>query len=184
MVSEKKCSPGYSMLGFLAVSLFILMLMLTVVEYSDWVYGETLVTDLIDSDASRYLFIGGAAGGLLLAFSAIGRFEKGRPGRIGEGLFLVLVGIFIVWAAIFGMGDEIFDISIKLATLSFFLAVICSIYDDFEDNRRMLFGSLSIIFLISTLAMILVCEPGIYQIWFLILGSAWLLLRGVRALCA
>lgn len=184
MVSEKKCSPGYSMLGFLAVSLFILMLILTIVEYSEWVYGETLVTDLIDSDSSRYLFVGSAVGGLLLAFSAVGRFVKGRPGRIGEGLFIVLVGIFLVWASIFGMGERIFEISVKLAVLAFYLAVLCSIYDDFESNRRMVFGSLSIVFLISTLAMFAFTEPEVYQIVFLVLAPAWLALRGVRALCA
>ena len=183
MVSEKKCSPGYSILGFLAVSLFMLMLILTIVEYSEWVYGETLVTDLIDSD-SVYLFIGTSLGGLLLAFSAIGRFVEGRPGRIGEGLFIVLMGIFMVWAAIFGNGGDIFDLSVKLIVVAFFLAMICSIYDDFENNRRMVFGSLSIMFLMGTFSVFAFSEPEVYQIMFLILAPAWLLLRNVKALCA
>ncbi len=184
MVSEKKSSPGYPILGFLAVSLFILMLILTIVEYPGWVYGETLVTDLIDSDSSGYLTMGTAAGGLLLAFSAINRFEKGRPGKTGEGMFVILVGIFLIWASIFGPGEEIFDISVKLAFAALFIAMLFSIYDDFKENRHMLLGSLSIVFFISALSMFAFTEPAVYQIVFLVLGPAWLLIRNLLELCA
>lgn len=184
MISDNRSSLGYSMLGFLAVSLFILMLIFAIVDYPEWVCGETLITDIIDSGSPKYLLMGSAAGGFLLAFSAIGKLERGRLGRIGEGLFVILVGIFTVWAAVFGYGSDIFDVAVRLVILALFLAVLFSIYDDFKDNRHMVFGSLSIIFFMLMAAMIAFSDPEVYQLGIVVLGPVWILIRSIRDLYA
>lgn len=183
MVSEKKKRLACPMLGFLAVSLFLMMLILAVLNYPGWVLGETLLSDVIEADSS-YFLIGGALGGLLLAFSAVGKSGKGRPGRIGEGLFIILMGIFLVWAAIFKVGDAIYDISVTFVFLSFILAMIFSIYDDYSENRHMGFGSLSVIILIMVSSMYFFMEPGVYQIGIVLSGIVWILIRSVREIFA
>ena len=183
MVPEKKKGLACPMLGFMAVSFFLLMLILAVLDYPGWVLGETLVTDVIDSD-STYFMIGGAVGGLLLAFSAVGKSGKGRPGRIGEGLFIILTGIFIVWAAIFNVGDKIYEFSVLFAFIAFILAMLSSLYDDFDQNRHMGFGSLTILILVAIFSMCVFMEPEVYQIGTLISGIIWILIRSVRELYA
>lgn len=183
MVSENKKGLGGPMLGFLAVSLFLLMLVLSILEYPGWVLGETLMTDVIDSDSS-YLLIGGGVGGLLLAFSAVGKFERGRPGKNGEGIFIVLMGIFLVWASIFKTGETIYDLSVIAILLAFFLAMIFSLYDDYESNRRMGFGAVTVMILIVTFSMCFFMEPEVYQIGIMLAGAIWIIVRSVRELFA
>ena len=183
MVSDKNRGLGYLMLGFLAVSLFVLMLMITFADYPNWVFGESTISDVIGSDSEKYLVIGGAVGGFLLAFSAIGKFEFNRPGRIGEGVFLIFTGIFLVWASLFKYGEDMFILSLVLALVSIVFAMISAAYDDLEDNRHVIFGSVTVICAIILCSSILTTGPEIYQIATIFVGIIWLMTRNIRELC-
>ncbi len=182
MVSEKKHGMGYSMLGFLAVSLFTILLIIALSDYPGWVFGESAITDLTGSDSEAYLIVGGALGGFLLAFSAIGKFEFNRPGRIAEGIFLIFAGIFLVWASVFKYGEDIFLLSIVLVLFSIFCAMISAAYDDLKDNRHMVFGSLTLVCAIVFVSLILTTEPEIYQIAIIIVSIFWIVTRNIRDL--
>lgn len=180
MISEKKHGLGYSMLGFFAVSFFLLMLVAGIVDYG-LVLGETPLSDIAGSDSEVFLKIGGA-GGILLAFSAIGKFEKDRPGRNGEGFFVVIAGIFLVWGSLFEYGDDITTWALCLAYISILIAMIIAAYDDFDQGRHMLFGSATIIFLIGFLALRLLAAPEVYQVGILFAAAFWLYTRSFRDL--
>ncbi|HKM08964.1 MAG TPA: hypothetical protein VJX93_00510 [Candidatus Methanomethylophilaceae archaeon] len=180
MISEKKHGLGYSMLGFFAVSFFLLMLTVGIVDYG-LVLGEDPLTDLVGSDSEIFLILGGL-GGILLAFSAIGKFEKDRPGRIGEGMFILLAGVFLVWGSLFEYGDTVTTWSLNLTYILILLAMISAIYDDFDKERHLLFGSVTIVFFAGFLAMRIFATPEVYQIGILVAAAFWLYTRSFRDL--
>lgn len=182
MISDKKHGMGYSMMGFLAVSLFVIMLIITLADYPGWVFGETSITELTGSDSEKYLIAGGALGGFLLAFSSIGKFEFNRPGRIAEGIFLIFAGIFLVWASIFKYGEDIFLLSLALVFVSLLFAMISAAYDDLQDDRHMIFGSMSVVCMIILVSLILTTGPEIYQVATIIVGVIWIITRNIREL--
>lgn len=183
MISDKKHGLIFPALGFLAISLFLIMLIFTLADYPDWVFGESSIADIAGSDSEIYLMIGGALGGFLLAFSAIGKFEFNRPGRIAEGIYLILMGIFLVWASFFKYGDDIFLFSLVLLFASLILAMVSAAYDDLKNNRHMFFGSVTVVCAIILGFLILTTGPEIYEISIIFVGIIWIITRNIRELC-
>lgn len=147
MISEKKSSIAYPMIGLIAVSAFVAAWFFAIADNSSWVFGEDLIEVLRVSDSGKYLVLGLSVSGVLLAISSIGRIfsDDSRPFRSAEGMFLLVAGIMLVWVGFFDHGEKIHQIAAIMACFSFAVAMVLSAADDFENNRHMVWGSLTVL---------------------------------------
>jgi hypothetical membrane protein len=184
MISEKKSGDAFALLGIMSASLFSILMILAIADAPGWAFGEDLIEELSASDSGVYLRSGMALGGILLAFSSIGIvFNGGRPGKTAEGVLLMISGILLVWVAFFEHTDPIHDAALMLFVITFVLAAIASIYDDFTDNRNMMYGSLTIFLLVVSIGAYAAYEPAMYQVVWIIEAVVWVVARGINSLC-
>ncbi|MDD2410287.1 MAG: DUF998 domain-containing protein [Candidatus Methanomethylophilaceae archaeon] len=184
MICEKKGGGAFAVLSILAASLFFVLMILAIADAPGWVFGEDLIEALAASDSGVYLRSGIAIGGILLAFGSIGMiFNGGRPGRTAEGVLLMISGILLVWVAFFENDDPIHDAALILVFMTFVLALIASAYDDFAENRSMMFGSLTVLLLVASIGAYAAYGPAMYQVVWIVAAVIWVMARGVKGLC-
>ena len=68
MISEKKSSIAYPMIGLIAVSAFVAAWFFAIADNPSWVLGEDLIEVLRMSDSGNYLVLGLSVSGYCLRF--------------------------------------------------------------------------------------------------------------------
>jgi hypothetical membrane protein len=184
MISEKNSGGAFAVLSIMAASLFFILMIISIADMPGWAFGEDLIEEISSSDSGVYMRSGMALGGMLLAFGSIGMvFNGGRPGKTAEGVLLMISGILLVWVAFFEHTDPIHEVALMLFIITFILAAIASIYDDFKDNRSMIFGSLTVLLLVVWIGSYAAYEPAMYQMVWIIEAVIWVIARGINGLC-
>lgn len=183
MISEKKGGAAFAILGLMAASLFFVLMILAIADSSGWVLGEDLIRTLAESDSGVYLNSGIALGGILLAFGSIGMvFNGGRHGKTAEGVLLMISGILFVWVAFFEPENLVHDAAAILVFITFVLAMVTSIYDDFMDNRSMMFGAFTVFLMIVSIGAYFAYDVAMYQMVWIIAAVVWVIARNAKGL--
>ncbi len=161
-MNVSKRNPGpFAAIGLFAALAFAVALVVAMTADASWVYGESSLHNLVTSDVElteQLLYYGCIVGGILMIVFGAGKAFCECGGNCASGLMIAFSGLFLLISAIMGtdLGDDTHAILEILVYLFLFLAMVLSMFGDWNSGARLsaaIYGILVLIVIGSAIGM-------------------------------